>query len=97
MVQNVLRVSIAIDDAFPDRPAFISLIKEVFTEKAESITRTRSREWAIFFYVDRLVLTSITRTEFAEAAGINSGNNGACEYFELGFVCRGIMSLMISS
>ena len=51
VVQNVLRVSIAIDDAFPNRPAFISLIKEVFMEKAESIMRTKSRERTIF-YID---------------------------------------------
>ena len=44
VVQNVLRVSIAIDDAFPNRSAFISLIKEVFVEKAESIMRTKSRQ-----------------------------------------------------
>ena len=44
MVQNVLRVSIAIDDAFPNRSAFISLIRQVFVEKAESIMRTKSRQ-----------------------------------------------------
>ena len=43
MVQNVLRVSIAIDDAFPSRCAFKKLIKEVFVEKAESIMRTKSK------------------------------------------------------
>ena len=43
VVQNVLRVSIAIDDAFPSRYAFKKLIKEVFVEKAESIMRTKSR------------------------------------------------------
>ena len=43
VVQNVLRVSIAIDDAFPIRHTFKKLIKEVFVEKAESIMRTKSR------------------------------------------------------
>ena len=96
MVQNVLRVSIAIDDAFPNRPAFISLIKEVFMEKAESIMRTKSREPTIF-YVDQLALTKITRTEVTETARINSRNNGAREYSKFRFVYWGIMSLAISS
>ena len=96
MVQNVLRVSIAIDDAFPNRPAFVSLIKEVFMEKAESIMRTKSREQTIF-YIDQLALTKITRTEFAETARINSGNNGAREYSKFRSVYGEIMSLVISS
>ena len=50
VVQNVLRVSIAIDDAFPNRSAFISLIKEVFVEKAESIMRTKSRQPSYLLY-----------------------------------------------
>ena len=50
VVQNVLRVSIAIDDAFPHRSAFISLIKEVFVEKAESIMRTKSRQPSYLLY-----------------------------------------------
>ena len=48
VVQNVLRVSIAIDDAFPDRPRFKSLIKEVFIERAESIIGTKRRSRASF-------------------------------------------------
>ena len=50
MVQNVLRVSIAIDDAFPDRSAFIRLIKQVFVEKAETIMRTKSRQLCYLFH-----------------------------------------------
>ena len=79
----MLRVSIAIDDAFPNRSAFISLIKEVFVEKAESIMRTKSRQPGKVFCINQLKLTNIIRAEFAEAAGVNSGHKGACECFQL--------------